>query len=134
MFRIAASFGLRKCTLQAASRFWTCPLDRKELQHPHIMLVILCRQIQCNLQTAGMAAKDPLLVSLGRYLRSVREKRGWSQEELALKCGLHRTYIGAVERGEYNVTLLTLRRITDTLGIPLKDAIAGIRKKGPKVK
>ena len=46
---------------------------------------------------------------VGEYLRSVGEKRGWSQEELVFQCGLHRTYIGAGERGEYNVTLLTLR-------------------------
>ncbi len=73
-----------------------------------------------------MAAKDPILLKLGRYLRKVREERGWSQEMLAFECGLHRTYIGAVERGEYNVTLLTLRTITDTLGITLADAIGSI--------
>jgi transcriptional regulator with XRE-family HTH domain len=73
-----------------------------------------------------MAAKDPMLLQLGNYLRQVREQRGWSQEELAFECDLHRTYIGAVERGEYNVTLLTLRRITDRLGISLADAIGSI--------
>jgi transcriptional regulator with XRE-family HTH domain len=73
-----------------------------------------------------MAAKDPMLLQLGNYLRQVREQRGWSQEELAFECDLHRTYIGAVERGEYNVTLLTLRKITDKLGISLADAIGSI--------
>ncbi len=73
-----------------------------------------------------MAAKDPMLRQLGQYLRSIREQRGWSQEELAHGCGLHRTYIGAVERGEYNMTILTLRRITDTSGITLADAIGSI--------
>lgn len=75
-----------------------------------------------------MAAKDPMLRRLGEYLRSVREDKGWSQEELAFQCGLHRTYIGAVERGEYNVTLLTLRRITDALGISLVDAVGSMAK------
>ena len=75
-----------------------------------------------------MAAKDPMLRQLGEYLRKVREKRGWSQEDLAYECGLHRTYIGSVERGEYNLTLLTLRRITDTLGISLADAVASMSK------
>ena len=79
-----------------------------------------------------MAAKDPMLAQLGAYLRSVREKTGWSQEELAFECGLHRTYIGAVERGEYNVTLLTLRRITDTLGISLVDAVRSISDRKPR--
>lgn len=73
-----------------------------------------------------MAAKDPTLLELGRYLRKTREKRGWSQEDLAFECGLHRTYVGAVERGEYNVTLLTLRTITEALGITLADAIGSI--------
>lgn len=76
-----------------------------------------------------MAAKDPLLARLGGYLRSVREKRGWSQEQFAFACGLHRTYIGSLERGEYNVTLLTLRRITDALGISLADAIGSVSTK-----
>ena len=79
-----------------------------------------------------MAAKDPMLLRLGRYLRSVREKRGWSQEDLASEAGLHRTYVGAVERGEYNVTLLTLRTITDALGISLGDAIGSISLGQPK--
>ena len=75
-----------------------------------------------------MAAKDPMLRRLGEYLRSVREEKGWSQEEMAYQCGLHRTYIGSVERGEYNVTLLTLRRITDALGISLVDAGGSMAK------
>ncbi len=75
-----------------------------------------------------MAAKDPMLRQLGEYLRSVREECGWSQEDLAFECGLHRTYIGAVERGEYNITLLSLRKITDALGISLADAIGSISK------
>ena len=79
-----------------------------------------------------MAAKDPMLRRLGEYLRSVREEKGWSQEEMAYQCGLHRTYIGSVERGEYNVTLLTLRRITDALGITLADAIGSISQRRPR--
>jgi len=81
-----------------------------------------------------MAAKDPDLLALGEYLRSVRKKRGWSQEDLAFECDVHRTYIGAVERGEYNVTLLTLRRITKTLGISVLDAVRGMEKERRKRK
>jgi len=78
-----------------------------------------------------MAAKDPMLARLGDYLRKVRERRGLSQEALAFECGLHRTYIGAVERGEYNLTLLSLRRITDTLGVNLVDAARAMTAKRP---
>ena len=73
-----------------------------------------------------MGKKDPVLVRLGGNLRKAREAKGWSQEELAFRCEVHRTYIGAVERGEYNVTILTLRRITKALGISLRDAIRGL--------
>ena len=66
-----------------------------------------------------MARKDLVLVKLGRNLRKAREARGWSQEEMAFRCGVHRTYVGGVERAEYNITILTLRRFTKALGIPL---------------
>ena len=81
-----------------------------------------------------MAAKDPMLAALGAYLRSIREKHNWSQEDLAYECGLHRTYVGAVERGEYNVTLMTLRQITDALGISVLDAVRGMAQARPKRK
>lgn len=79
-----------------------------------------------------MAAKDPMLARLGLYPRSIRERQRISQEELAFKARVHRTYIGAVERGEYNVTMLTLRRITDTLGITILDAVRGMGRVGKK--
>ena len=73
-----------------------------------------------------MAKKDDTLVKLGVNLRRAREAKGWSQEELAYKCGVHRTYVGSVERGEYNVTILTLRKLTRALGMSLRDAIRGV--------
>ncbi len=73
-----------------------------------------------------MAKKDEALVRLGANLRRAREKRGWSQEELAHRCGVHRTYVGSVERGEYNVTVLTLRKFTSALRVSLHDALRGV--------
>lgn len=73
-----------------------------------------------------MAKKNRALIRLGANLRQAREAKGWSQEELAFRCGVHRTYVGAVERGEYNVTILTLRKFTKALGITLRDAIRGL--------
>ncbi len=64
-----------------------------------------------------------MLARLGEHLRQARKQHGWSQEEPAYECGLHRTYIGAIERGEYNVTLLSLRKITDTLRTSLPEAV-----------
>jgi len=71
--------------------------------------------------------KDPSLVRIGENLRKAREDRGWSQEELAFQAGVHRTYVGGVERAEYNVTVLTLLRFTKALGISLQDALRGLR-------
>ena len=73
-----------------------------------------------------MAKKDRSLVRLGQNLRRTREAHGWSQEELAARCGVHGTYIGGVERAEYNVTILTLKRISKTLRISLQDALRGV--------
>lgn len=56
-------------------------------------------------------------------IREQRTLRGYSQEELAHLSGLHRTYIGAVERGERNITLLNAQRIADALGMSLSDCV-----------
>jgi DNA-binding XRE family transcriptional regulator len=50
-------------------------------------------------------------------VRRLREQQGWSQEDFAARCGLHRTYVGAVERGERNITLNTLDRIAKALKV-----------------
>lgn len=55
--------------------------------------------------------------ALAANIRRLRTTSGLSQEKLAAECGLHRTYIGAVERGERNVTLRTLERIATALRV-----------------
>lgn len=52
-------------------------------------------------------------------IRELRMERGFSQEKLAHLAGLHRTYVGAVERGERNITLLNAQRIAEALGVAL---------------
>lgn len=54
---------------------------------------------------------------VGRNLRAYRLERGYSQEAFADYMGVHRTYFGAVERGERNLTLQTLEKIADFLGV-----------------
>jgi transcriptional regulator with XRE-family HTH domain len=61
-----------------------------------------------------MQAKINIAVS--RNVRAARNRKGLSQEALADLCGLHRTYIGAVERAERNITLQTLAKLADALG------------------
>jgi len=57
-------------------------------------------------------------------LKRLRIQRKWSQEECAEKCGLHRTYIGAVERGERNITLATLDTIASAFGVSAVELLA----------
>jgi transcriptional regulator with XRE-family HTH domain len=60
---------------------------------------------------------SPLRTALSKNLRRERSLRGLSQEQLADICGLHRTYIGGIERCERNITVSTLERIADALDV-----------------
>lgn len=55
--------------------------------------------------------------ALGRAVRGLREAAGLSQQELAGRCGLHRTYVGGIERGERNVSFTNLLRIARALSV-----------------
>jgi transcriptional regulator with XRE-family HTH domain len=57
--------------------------------------------------------------ALGKRVRTLREKRGWSQEELAHQSGLARSFTGAIERGEKDLRLTTLVKLANTFRIPL---------------
>ena len=63
---------------------------------------------------------------IGHRLRIRREERGWTQAELARRCELHKAYIGFVERGERNVSLINLRRIAKVLRVRLSDLLMGL--------
>jgi transcriptional regulator with XRE-family HTH domain len=56
-------------------------------------------------------------------LKRLRKKLGISQEDLAERCGLHRTYIGAIERSERNITLQTLEKIAESLDVSPQDLL-----------
>lgn len=60
----------------------------------------------------------------GKKVRSIRKELQLSQDELADLCGLHRTYIGAVERGERNITLLNAKKIADALQVSLSTLVS----------
>lgn len=56
---------------------------------------------------------------LGRAIRELRSRRAFTQEELGFRSGMHRNYVGALERGEVNATFRTLLTITRGLDVPL---------------
>lgn len=62
-----------------------------------------------------MSKKSNPLRDLGERVRARRMARGWSQEELAERAGLHRNYVGGVERGERNISLINILKIAKAL-------------------
>lgn len=56
----------------------------------------------------------------GARVRELRRNKGLSQEELALACGLDRTYVGSVERGERNISLVNIHVLALALRVPVK--------------
>lgn len=61
--------------------------------------------------------KSPLRDIVARNMRKLRAERGWSQEYLANKTGLNRTYLSAVERSEQNISIDNLYRVALGLGV-----------------
>ena len=60
---------------------------------------------------------------VGRRLRALREKKGWSQEELGFRARLHRNYIGGIERGERNVGVENIAKLARALKIRPRDLL-----------
>ncbi len=69
---------------------------------------------------------EHIRISFGLQVRHIRGSRGWSQEELAARVGLDRTYIGGVERGERNPGLINIVRIARALNVPVKELFIAI--------
>jgi len=79
-----------------------------------------------------MLDHEPLHVLVAERIRLHRQSLGISQETLAEKCGLHRTYIGAIERGERNITINTLARVAEALGCSVIDLLSIVAEKEKK--
>jgi len=58
---------------------------------------------------------------LGQRIKELRQAKGLSQEELAFKAGVHRTYLGGIERGERNPALKNIAAIAEALGVSLSE-------------
>ncbi|MCK9166672.1 MAG: helix-turn-helix domain-containing protein [Eubacteriaceae bacterium] len=60
-------------------------------------------------------------VLFGKQLRKVRMAKGISQEELAFRSGLHRTYVSSVERGERNISIVNIQKLSEALGVDISN-------------
>lgn len=67
--------------------------------------------------------REDIKQRFGRRLRELRQGQGYSQEELASRAGLHRTYVSSAERGERNVALVNLYKLAKALNVPMSDLL-----------
>jgi transcriptional regulator with XRE-family HTH domain len=70
-----------------------------------------------------MESKKKILKNFGERVREIRTEKRLSQEQLAHKANLHRTYIGMIERAEKNITLLNIEKIANALEIEITDLL-----------
>ena len=69
-------------------------------------------------------AQDPALVALGDAIRKTRKARGLSQEELAFKSQVDRSYMSSIERGAQNPGVVTIVRISAAIGVSMAELMA----------
>jgi ribosome-binding protein aMBF1 (putative translation factor) len=79
--------------------------------------------VRDSLGCMGRKPDDAIKAVFGRRVRELRATKGLSQERLAFACGLDRTYVGGVERGERNVSLLNIWKIADALGVKARELL-----------
>jgi transcriptional regulator with XRE-family HTH domain len=77
-----------------------------------------------------VAERSQAHAALGRAIREHREVRGLSQEELGFRSGLHRTYVGGIERGERNPSFTNILRVADALGVSASELLARAEGRG----
>ncbi len=68
-------------------------------------------------------ARNKTLFRVGLRVTELRGEKGWTQEELGHRSGLHRAYVGQVERGEKNIGLRNLEKIAKALGVKVQDLL-----------
>jgi transcriptional regulator with XRE-family HTH domain len=71
-----------------------------------------------------VAERLPLYVAVGRAVKELRDERGLTQEALGFASGLDRTFVGAIERGERNLTMMTLEALAGGLEVDALQLVA----------
>lgn len=70
-----------------------------------------------------MSRIESIMVTFGRNVQALRTEQKISQEELAFRAGLHRTYIGMIERAERSISLQNAKKVADALNVKLDDLL-----------
>ena len=115
-------------------------LSDSQGNHFRFTISILCKQWLCKhcrrkpdaprtLVDVNEGNSRLLLRVLGQRIRELRTEQGYSQEGFADKCGVHRTFMGTVERGESNLSFQNIVRVANTLGVPLSTLFLGLEGK-----
>jgi len=71
--------------------------------------------------------KNNISIIFGKSLQKIRKERKWSQEKFADIIGIHRTYLGAIERGEKNITIITIHKISKALNVSISELFEMIK-------
>jgi len=92
------------------------------------MLIIVCGtgrlpKVVLRILRLAMQSKNDVLNKFGERVRELRIQRELSQEQLAFKADLHRTYIGMIERAEKNITLINIEKIASALEVPIHEIL-----------
>jgi transcriptional regulator with XRE-family HTH domain len=69
-----------------------------------------------------------ILKALGQRIRELRTEQGYSQEAFADQCGVHRTFMGTIERGESNLSFHNIFKVTNTLGVTLSSLFLDLER------
>ena len=87
------------------------------------MLLITYILHRCQLQSIRLSGETVIKIEkkFGKRVRELRDKTGYSQEDLADLAGIHRTYLGGIERGERNPSLKNIQRIAKALKVPIDE-------------
>ena len=85
------------------------------------IFIVIINFIQIIKIDVAMERKSIILINFGKKVRELRKNEGISQEQLAFKTGLHRTYIGMIERAEKNITLINIEKIANAFNINILD-------------
>lgn len=72
---------------------------------------------------------EDVRAALGRRIRDLRKLKGWSQEELAHRAGLHWTYVGQVERGKRNIAIVNIAKLANALNVNLSEMFSAFNQR-----